>query len=52
MEEQRLRVCENRVRRRVFGPKGEVVKRGCSKLHNEELILYFPSNIRVIISRR
>jgi hypothetical protein len=37
MEEHRLRVFENRVLRRIFGPKkGEMVG-GWRKLHNEEL---------------
>jgi hypothetical protein len=36
-EEHRLRVFENRVLRRIFGPKGEKVTGGWRKLHNEEL---------------
>jgi hypothetical protein len=28
---------ENRVLRRICGPKGDKVARGCGKLHNEEL---------------
>jgi hypothetical protein len=47
-------VFENRVLRRIFGPKRDEV-RGCwRKLHNEELhILYSsPSIIRIIKSRR
>jgi hypothetical protein len=45
----RLRVFENRVLRRIFGPK-----RDRGKLHNEELHnLYFsPSIIRMIKSKR
>jgi hypothetical protein len=40
-EEDRLRVFENRVLRRIFGSKRGVVTREWSKLHNEELhILY------------
>jgi hypothetical protein len=36
-EERRLRVFENRVLRRVFGPKKDVVTGKLRKLHNEEL---------------
>ena len=36
-EESRLRVFENRVLRRVFGPKRDEVKEKWRKLHNEEL---------------
>jgi hypothetical protein len=36
-EERRLRVFENRVLRRVFGPKREEVTGEWRKLHNEEL---------------
>jgi len=40
-EESRLRVFENRVLRRIFGPKGDDVTGERRKLHNEELnILY------------
>jgi hypothetical protein len=47
-------VCENRVLRRIFGPKRDEVTGDWRKLHNEELHnLYFPTNIiRVIKSRR
>ena len=53
-EERRLRVFENRVLRRIFGPKRNVVTRKWRKLHNEELNhLYSSLNIsRVIKSRR
>jgi len=34
--ERRLRVFENRVLRRVFGPKKDKVTRELRKLHNEE----------------
>ena len=53
-EERRLRVFENRVLRRIFGPKRNVVTRKWRKLHNEELHdLYSSPNIsRVIKSRR
>jgi hypothetical protein len=36
-EERRLRVFENRVLRRVFGPKRDEVRGEWRKLHNEEL---------------
>ena len=48
-----MRVFENRVLRRVFGPKRDEVTGERRKLHNEELnVLYFSPNIvRVIKSR-
>jgi len=53
-EEHRLRVFENRLLRRIFGPKRDEVTGEWRKLHNEELNnLYFSPNIvRVIKSRR
>jgi hypothetical protein len=36
-EEHRLRVFENRVLRRIFGPKKDEVTGELRKLHNEEL---------------
>jgi hypothetical protein len=36
-EEHRLRMFENRVLRRIFGPKRDEVTGGWIKLHNEEL---------------
>jgi hypothetical protein len=53
-EERRLRVFENRVLRRVFGPKRNEVTGEWRKLHNEELNdLYSLTNIvRVVKSRR
>ena len=36
-EERRLRVFENRVMRRIFGPKRDEVTREWRKLHSEEL---------------
>jgi hypothetical protein len=42
----RLRVFENTVLRRIFGPKRDEVTMGWRKLHNEELHnLYSPPNI-------
>jgi len=43
-EEHRLRVPENRVLRRIFGPKREEMVRGWRTLHNEELLLLGSSN--------
>jgi hypothetical protein len=53
-EEHRLRVFENWVLRRIFGPKRDEVTGEWRKLHNEELhILYSsPNIIRQINSRR
>jgi hypothetical protein len=53
-EECRLRVFENRVLRRVFGPKRDEVTGEWRKLHSEELSdMYFLANIvRVVKSRR
>jgi hypothetical protein len=53
-EEYRLRVFENRVLRRIFGPKRDEVTGGWRKLHNEDLHNLYPSPsiIRVIKSRR
>jgi hypothetical protein len=50
----RLRVFENRVLRRIFGPKRDHVTGDWRKLHNEELHnLYSSENIiRMIKSRR
>jgi hypothetical protein len=48
-----LRVFQNRVLRRICGPKREEVAWGCRRLHNEELHNLFasPNIIRVIKSR-
>jgi hypothetical protein len=49
-----LRVFENRVLRRIFGPKREEVAGGWRRLHNEELHNFYasPNIIMVIKSRR
>jgi hypothetical protein len=53
-EEHRLRVFENRVLRRIFGPKRNEVTGEWTKLHNEEFrdLYSSPSIIRTIKSRR
>jgi hypothetical protein len=53
-EEHRLRAFENRVLRRIFGPKRDEVTGGWRKLHNEELrdVHSSPSVIIIIKSRR
>jgi hypothetical protein len=47
-------VFENKVLRRIFGPKRDEVTEGWRKLHNEELhdLCSLPSTIRMIKSRR
>ena len=52
-EERRLRVFENRVLRRVFGPKRDEVTVEWRKLHNEELndLYPLPNIVRVVKSR-
>ena len=53
-EERRLRVFENRLLRRVFGPKRDEVTGEWRKLHNEELrdIYSLPNIVRVLKSTR
>ena len=53
-EERRLGVFENRVLRRVFGPKRDEVTGELGKLHNEELsdLYSLPNIVRVVKSRR
>jgi hypothetical protein len=52
-EEHRLRVFENRVLRKIFGPKREE-DRSWRKLHNDGLhsLYSWPNIVRVITSRR
>jgi hypothetical protein len=51
-EEHRLRIFENRVLRRTFGPKREE-DRSWRKLHNDELhSLYFSPNTVNVINQR
>ena len=53
-EERILRVFENRVLRRIFGPKRDNVTGKWRKLRNEELndLYSSPNIVRVIKSRR
>jgi hypothetical protein len=53
-EECRLRVFENRVLRRVFGPKRDEVTGEWRKLHNEELedLYSLPNIVRMVKPRR
>jgi hypothetical protein len=41
-EKYRLRVFENRVFRRIFGPKRDEETGDWRKLHNEEFLVLFP----------
>ena len=53
-EERRLRVFENRVLRKVFGPKRDEVTGEWRKLHNDEPNDQYslPNIVRVVKSRR
>ena len=53
-EERRLGVFENRVLRRIFGPKRDEVTGEWRKLRNEELsdLYSLPNIVRVVKSRR
>jgi hypothetical protein len=53
-KKHRLKVFENRVLKRIFGPKRDEVTGGWSTLHNEELCNLYssPNIIRMINSRR
>jgi len=53
-EERRLRVFENTVLRRVFGPKRDEVTGEWRILYNEQLIQLYslPNTVRVVKSRR
>jgi hypothetical protein len=52
-EERRLRVFEDMVLRRIFGPKRDEVTGEWRKLHNEELndLYFLPNIVRVVKSR-
>jgi hypothetical protein len=53
-EEHKLRLFENRVLRRIYGPKRNEVLGGWRKLHNEELhnLHFSPNIVRMIKPRR
>ena len=53
-EERKLRVFENMVYSRIFGPRRDEVVGEWRRLHNEELndLYSSPNNVRVIKSRR
>jgi len=53
-EERKLRLFENMVLRRIFGPRSDEVNGECRRLHNEELndLYSSPNSVRVIKSRR
>jgi len=53
-EERRLRVFENRMLKRIFGPKRDEVTGEWRKLYNEKLndLYSSPTIVRVIKSRR
>ena len=53
-EERKLRVFENKVLRRIFGPRRDEVTGEWRRLHNEELndLYYSPNIVRVIKWRR
>ena len=53
-EERKLRVFENMVLRRIFGPRRDEVTAEWRRLHNEEIndLYSSPSIVRVIKSRR
>jgi len=53
-EEHRLRVFQNRVLRKMFGPKRDEVTGEWRKLHNDELsdLYSLPNIVRVVKSRR
>ena len=53
-EERKLRVSENMVLRRIFGPRRDEVTGEWRRLHNEELndLYSLPNIVRVIKSRK
>jgi hypothetical protein len=52
-EQPKLRVFENRVLRRIFGPKRDEITGECRKLHSEELYNFYSSpTITQMKSRR
>jgi hypothetical protein len=51
-EEHRLRVFENRVLRKIFGPERDEITGERRRLHNEELYTYSSPNIIQVIKPR
>ena len=53
-EERKLRVFENRVLRKIFGPRRDEVTGEWRRLHNKEVndLFFSPNIVRVIKSRR
>jgi hypothetical protein len=51
-EEHRLKVFENKILRRIFGPKMDEVTGEWRKLHNEELHILYSSQILLGRSNR
>ena len=53
-DERRPRVFENRVLRRIFGPRRDEITRKWRKLHNKELneLYSLPALVRMIKSRK
>ena len=53
-DERRMRVFENKVLRRIFGPKRDEVTGEWRRLHNAEIYAVYasPNTLRVIESRR
>jgi hypothetical protein len=48
-EESRLRVFENRVLRRIFGPKRDKVTGEWRRLHNKELYVLYSSPDMILV---
>jgi hypothetical protein len=53
-EEHGIRIFDNKVLRRIFGPKKNEIIGGCRKLHNAELHYMYssPNIIRMMMSRK
>jgi hypothetical protein len=51
-EERRLRVFENKMRRKIFGPKTDEVTGEWRRLHQEEFYDLYPSPIDLYLSNK